>query len=173
MIDDPQGVAAFGVCSSPLAVITVVLDVYIGGKVESSLVFFFELACFFASSHASIQSRDFLPRVQLHLVTDNTIVIQFSHLPQHSCRRFLFFFGNGRSFSAFCSVVRHLHDAGTNTYPLLYNPFHFCRLHIRCANTHKVILCKYLSSIICTLVEDHARITFTFDTSFLRHTSIS
>ena len=65
------------------------------------------------------------------------------------------FLVNGRSFSAFCLVVRQPYDAGTNTYPLPYIPIRFYRIDIReDANTHKAIACKYISSSIYTVVEE-------------------
>ena len=61
-------------------------------------------------------------------------------------------FGNG---GAFYLVVRQPFDAGTNTYPLLYIAFLFCRIDTReDANTHKAISCKYLTNSICTVVEE-------------------
>ena len=81
------------------------------------------------------------------LASNNPIVVQFSQQPLHVCRRFLFCFGNCRPFSAYCSLVRQPHDAGTNTYPLLYIPFLFQKNDTReDANIHKAIACKYLSN---------------------------
>ena len=78
--------------------------------------------------------------------------IQFPQEPLHVCRRFLFCFGNDRSFSAFCLVVRQPYDAGTNTYPLLYIPFLFCKIDIpEDDHIHKAISCKYHSNSIGTV----------------------
>ena len=68
------------------------------------------------------------------LARRNTIVVQFSHY----CRRFLFFLVNSSLSLASCLVVRQPYDAGTNTYHLLSNPFHFYRVGTQAgANIHK------------------------------------
>ena len=83
----------------------------------------------------------------------NPILVQFSQLPQHVCRCFLFFCVNSGLYLAFCLVVLQPFDAGTNTYPGLYSPFLFCGVDTReDANIHKAIACKYLSNNICTVV---------------------
>ena len=82
----------------------------------------------------------------------------FSQQPLRSCRRFLFFLVNGRSFPAFRSVVRQPCDAGTNTYLLLYIP-------IRFSNTFQIVSTP--------LSKNDTSITFALDTSFPRHTSTS
>ena len=62
----------------------------------------------------------------------------------------------------------------TNTYPRLYNPFHFYRINIRAdANIHKTFACTYLSNNNCTLVEEWTHVFFASNTSLPRHTSTS
>ena len=137
--------------------------------------------------YSSNRSQDFLHRVSPSLFASfenvvtpsparhNPSEIQFPQWPLHFCRRFLFCFGNGRSFSAFCLVVRQPYDAGTNTYPLLYIPFlFFVKLTFRRmtiftrrsrASTFQIVSAR--------LSKNDTRITFALDTSFLRHTSTS
>ena len=77
----------------------------------------------------------------------NPIGVQCSQLPQHFCRRFLFFCKNSNLSLAFYLVVSQPCKAGTNTYPRLYIVLQFCEIDIReDANIHKAIACKYPST---------------------------
>ena len=89
------------------------------------------------------------------LAKRNPIVAQFSQQSQHSCRRFLFFCGNGGPSSAFCLVVPQPCNAETDSCLQPHKSFHFYRIGTRAdANIHKAIACNYLSNNICTVIEE-------------------
>ena len=66
-------------------------------------------------------SQDFLHRVSLF---ENPVTLS---LTRHYPSEFLFIFGEWSLYSGFCLVVHQPYDAGTNTYLLLHIPIRFCQ----------------------------------------------
>ena len=75
---------------------------------------------------------------------------------------------------AFYLVVRQPHDAGTDTYPLLYNPIRFVEwtsgMPILTRRSHVQVHCQ---EVFARLSKNHTKVTSASDTSFPRHTSTS
>ena len=90
-----------------------------------------------SESYSSDRSQDFLHRVSLGLfaslriqyllVLRDTTHLRYNFHNSHCILVVAFssFLGDGRSFSAFCLVVRQPCDVGTNTYLLPYIPIRF------------------------------------------------
>ena len=95
-------------------------------------------------------------RIQsLRVLRDTTYFeIQMSQQPLHFCRRFPFFFGNGRSCSAFVRLFVSLMMREQTLIPCFTSQFVFERINIREMPTLKAISCKNLSNSICTVVEE-------------------
>ena len=99
--------------------------------------------------------------MHLNLVIHNPLVVHFSQLPQHFCRRFLFLCGHRSSSSAFCLVFHQPCNAGTNTYPRLCNRFTFVELALGRMPTF-TRSSRAGTYSICTVVEEWTHGYFCF-----------